>query len=94
MDDSANAHPRAIETHALRKRFGATLAVADLSLQVGAGEIFGFLGPNGAGKNHFDQNAGAGRAHVRHRARAGRTARRSRGPRVGFFPSIFGFTTR
>jgi ABC-2 type transport system ATP-binding protein len=39
-----------IETRALRKYFGATLAVADLSLTVGAGEIFGFLGPNGAGK--------------------------------------------
>jgi ABC-2 type transport system ATP-binding protein len=39
-----------IETRALRKQFGATVAVADLSLRVGAGEIFGFLGPNGAGK--------------------------------------------
>ncbi len=39
-----------IETHALSRRFGATQAVADLSLTVGAGEIFGFLGPNGAGK--------------------------------------------
>jgi ABC-2 type transport system ATP-binding protein len=39
-----------IETHSLRKQFGSTLAVADLSLHVGAGEIFGFLGPNGAGK--------------------------------------------
>jgi ABC-2 type transport system ATP-binding protein len=34
----------------LRKQFGATVAVADLSLSVGRGEIFGFLGPNGAGK--------------------------------------------
>jgi ABC-2 type transport system ATP-binding protein len=41
---------RVIETHALRKQFGETLAVAGLSLSVGAGEIFGFLGPNGAGK--------------------------------------------
>ena len=39
-----------IETQALRKHFGATVAVADLTLRVGAGEIFGFLGPNGAGK--------------------------------------------
>jgi ABC-2 type transport system ATP-binding protein len=39
-----------IETHALRRQFGPTLAVADLSIAVGAGEIFGFLGPNGAGK--------------------------------------------
>lgn len=40
----------AIETHELRKRFGGTLAVADLSVEIRRGEIFGFLGPNGAGK--------------------------------------------
>ena len=39
-----------IETHGLRKRFGDKLAVADLSLSVKPGEVFGFLGPNGAGK--------------------------------------------
>jgi ABC-2 type transport system ATP-binding protein len=41
----------AIETRHLRRQFGDTLAVADLSLTVGRGEIFGFLGPNGAGKS-------------------------------------------
>ena len=39
-----------IETARLQKRFGATVAVEDLSLSVRQGEIFGFLGPNGAGK--------------------------------------------
>jgi ABC-2 type transport system ATP-binding protein len=39
-----------IETIRLRREFGVTTAVADLSLTVGSGEIFGFLGPNGAGK--------------------------------------------
>jgi ABC-2 type transport system ATP-binding protein len=39
-----------IETHQLRKRFGEKRAVADLSLAVREGEVFGFLGPNGAGK--------------------------------------------
>jgi ABC-2 type transport system ATP-binding protein len=39
-----------IETERLRRRFGEKLAVADLSITVGAGEVFGFLGPNGAGK--------------------------------------------
>jgi ABC-2 type transport system ATP-binding protein len=42
--------PRVIETHALRREFGSTVAVGDLSLSIGQGEIFGFLGPNGAGK--------------------------------------------
>ena len=39
-----------IELVRLHKRFGNTEAVAKLSLEVGAGEVFGFLGPNGAGK--------------------------------------------
>ena len=34
----------------LRKRFGATLAVDDLCLEVAAGEIYGLVGPDGAGK--------------------------------------------
>lgn len=40
----------AIETFSLRKEFGAKVAVADLTLNVQRGEVFGFLGPNGAGK--------------------------------------------
>jgi ABC-2 type transport system ATP-binding protein len=39
-----------IETHGLKKRFGAKTAVEDLTLTVRRGEVFGFLGPNGAGK--------------------------------------------
>jgi ABC-2 type transport system ATP-binding protein len=34
----------------LRKDYGAFTAVRDLTLDIGAGEVFGFLGPNGAGK--------------------------------------------
>lgn len=40
----------AIEVHHLSKTYGDQVAVADLSLTVDRGEVFGFLGPNGAGK--------------------------------------------
>ena len=40
----------AIETQALTKSFGATVAVDGLDLRVEPGQVFGFLGPNGAGK--------------------------------------------
>jgi ABC-2 type transport system ATP-binding protein len=39
-----------IHAENLTKRFGETLAVDGLSLDVAEGEVFGFLGPNGAGK--------------------------------------------
>lgn len=41
----------AIRIESLTKRFGAIVAVDDLSLSVPTGEVFGFLGPNGAGKS-------------------------------------------
>ena len=39
-----------IEARGLAKRYGATLAVNDLSFTVRPGLVTGFLGPNGAGK--------------------------------------------
>ena len=40
----------AIDLQNLTKRYGAVIAVNDLTLRVTAGEIVAFLGPNGAGK--------------------------------------------
>jgi ABC-2 type transport system ATP-binding protein len=39
-----------IEVHRIAKAYGTTVAIADVSLEVYQGEIFGLIGPNGAGK--------------------------------------------
>jgi len=41
----------AIEVKGISKRFGALLAVDNVSFTVESGQIFGLLGPNGAGKS-------------------------------------------
>jgi ABC-2 type transport system ATP-binding protein len=43
--------PPAIETRALVKRYGDTVAVDGLDLEIAAGQFYGLLGPNGAGKS-------------------------------------------
>src|SRR6267154_1276133 len=82
-----------VETHGLRKRFGEKLAVADLSLSLRRGEVFGFLGPNGAGKTTslkmllglIAPSGGTGRVLG---ARLGDRRTRSR---LGFLPEHFRF---
>jgi ABC-2 type transport system ATP-binding protein len=41
----------ALQTLHLARRFGDTMAVDGIDLEVAEGEIYGFLGPNGAGKS-------------------------------------------
>jgi ABC-2 type transport system ATP-binding protein len=40
-----------IEVQGLTKRYGATVAIDDVSFSVARGDVVGFLGPNGAGKS-------------------------------------------
>ena len=40
-----------IEARGLTKRYGETVAVNDLSIEVPAGALYGLLGPNGSGKS-------------------------------------------
>ena len=48
--EHTSAHPLPIRIERLTKRYGATLALDALDLEVPAGSVYGFLGPNGAGK--------------------------------------------
>jgi ABC-2 type transport system ATP-binding protein len=47
---TAVEHPAALSASNVTKRFGATTAVRELTLQVRRGEMFGLIGPDGAGK--------------------------------------------
>lgn len=81
----------AIWCSGLRKRFGQRRAVADVSLEVGRGEVVGLLGPNGAGKTTVIKmllglvRPDAGEALLLGRPAADPAAR----TRVGYLPELF-----
>jgi ABC-2 type transport system ATP-binding protein len=83
----------AIETAGLRKVYGATVALAELTLAVPRGEVFGFLGPNGAGKTTAVKlltglsRPTAGKGQLLGRPLGDRQARRG----LGYLPELFRF---
>ncbi len=48
--EKAGGNGVSVRTENLTRKFGDFIAVDNVTISVGAGEIFGFLGPNGAGK--------------------------------------------
>ncbi len=88
----------AILTQGLSKAYGSRLGIADVDLQVGRGEVFGFIGPNGAGKTTTIRlllgllRPSAGRAAVMGLdvQRDSVAVRR----RVGYLPGDFGLDPR
>ena len=79
-DTAAAAAPPLVELRGLHVAFGARVALSDVSLALGAGEIVTIIGPNGAGKTTLLRVALG-----LQRADAG-TVRRRPGLRVGYVP--------
>ena len=97
-DPSARARPNpgrptVIDARGLRKDFGKSVVLRDLSLAVGAGEIFGLIGPSGSGKStaihlfcgHLRPSGGEVRVLGKHPAGFRAAERR----RIGYMPQGF-----
>ncbi|SFI58773.1 ABC-2 type transport system ATP-binding protein [Paenibacillus sp. UNC496MF] len=50
MSENTAASPPVVDVRGVSRRFGSRTVLDDVSLRVGAGELFGLLGPSGSGK--------------------------------------------
>jgi ABC-2 type transport system ATP-binding protein len=85
--------PAALRCESLEKRYGATVALGGVDLQVAPGELLGLLGPNGAGKSTLTKIACAlvratdGRAEVEGAPAGSAEARAA----IGYLAELFRF---
>ena len=89
--EAADAASLAVHTQDLAKRYGRTVALAGLTMDVRRAEVFGFLGPNGAGKTTAVKllvglaHPTAGQAWVLGAPAGDRLTRR----KLGYLPELF-----
>src|SRR5438105_12883246 len=89
--EAAGAASLAVHTQDLAKRYGRTVALTALTMDVRRAEVFGFLGPNGAGKTTAVKllvglaRPTAGQAWVLGAPAGDRSTRR----RLGYLPELF-----
>ena len=91
---AAPVKPPAVWTHRLTKRYGNLVALDALSLELDAGDVYGFIGPNGAGKSTtmkilaglLEPTSGDARVLGRRVAENGDFVRRN----IGYMPDFIG----
>src|SRR3712207_5477125 len=91
---AAPAKTLPIVTHNLTKRYGPLVALDALSLELEAGDVYGFIGPNGAGKSTtmkilaglLEPSSGDARVLGRRVAENGDFVRRN----IGYMPDFIG----